>query len=157
MNNCPMEKDSAWGRAGERKTYKSVNGRITPYREPYRASRYWCTRRAIDAVCGYWQSCVITCEGAKVNHNVSLRAYCAKSKDKRITPELVNPCAVGQNGADWHPSCMGELCGYLSLQAQWIIVPNYLRLVTARCYNIKPIKLLELWINMYHVMNGSTN
>ena len=44
-----------------------------------------------------------------------LRAYCAKSKDKRITPELVNPCAVGQNGADWHPSCMGELCGYLSL------------------------------------------
>ena len=35
-----------------------------------------------------------------------LRAYCAKSKDKRITPELVNPCAVGQNGADWPPRYM---------------------------------------------------
>ena len=27
-----------------------------------------------------------------------------------------------------------ELCAYLSLQAQWIIVPNYLRLATAGGY-----------------------
>ena len=43
-----------------------------------------------------------------------------------------------------HPSCMGELCSYLSLQARWIIVPNYLRLATAGGYYVKPKKLLEL-------------
>lgn len=35
-----------------------------------------------------------------------LRAYCVDAKARRITPELVNPCAVGQNGADWPPRCM---------------------------------------------------
>lgn len=72
-----------------------------------------------------------------------LRAYCVDAKARRIAPELVNPCAVGQNGADWHPSCMDELCGYLSLQAQWIIVPNYLRLATAGGYYVKPKNYLN--------------
>lgn len=64
-----------------------------------------------------------------------LRAYCVDAKARRITPELVNPCAVGQNGADWPPRCivqavcLSEFVGVMDNCAELFAARNRRRLL----------------------------